>query len=207
MAHRSEGGGREGGRRRCGGGLHRLRAIAHGLSAIFPHRQGLPGAGQPNVCTIHDVLDGKVTPGERVLLLDDINGWWPASGTAIHLAKQRHQVTIATAAEKAAGALDYSATGDTTRERFAKLGHRGAAGRRRWSPGQDNTATLMNLYTGNSDTREFDTLVLATTNTPEDKLTKELSGAGLEVKTIGDAVAARTASMAFYEARKLALTL
>ena len=57
-----------------------------------------------------------------MLLLDDINGWWPASGTALHLAKQRHQVTIATAAEKAAGALDNSATGDTTRERFAKHG-------------------------------------------------------------------------------------
>ena len=50
-------------------------------------------------------------------------------------------------------------------------------------------------------------LVLATTNTPDDRLTKELSGAGLEVKTIGDAVAARSASMAFYEARKLALAL
>ena len=48
---------------------------------------------------------------------------------------------------------------------------------------------------------------MATTNTPEDKLTRELANAGLEVKTIGDAVAARTASMAFYEARKLALAL
>jgi hypothetical protein len=66
---------------------------------------------------------------------------------------------------------------------------------------------LVNLYTGDKDTREFDTLVLATTNTPDDRLTKELSGAGLEVKTIGDAVAARSASMAFYEARKLALAL
>ena len=55
--------------------------------------------------------------------------------------------------------------------------------------------------------REFDSLVLATTNTPEDRLTKELADAGLEVHTIGDAVAARSASMAFYEGRKLALAL
>ncbi len=177
-----------------------------GFQRSYPHRQGLPGAGQPNVCTIHDVLDGKVTPGERVLLLDDINGWWPASGTALHLAKQRHQVTIATAAEKAAGALDNSATGDTTRERFAKQGIEVllATALESWD---GNTATLLNLYTNDKDSREFDTLVLATTNTPEDKLTKELANAGLEVKTIGDAVAARTASMAFYEARKLALAL
>ena len=177
-----------------------------GFQRSYPHRQGLPGAGQPNVCTIHDVLEGKITPGERVLLLDDINGWWPASGTALHLAKQRHQVTIATAAEKAAGALDYSATGDTTRERFAKQGIEVllATALESWD---GNTATLLNLYTNDKESREFDTLVLATTNTPEDKLTKELANAGLEVKTIGDAVAARTASMAFYEARKLALTL
>jgi NADH dehydrogenase FAD-containing subunit len=68
-------------------------------------------------------------------------------------------------------------------------------------------ATLLNLYTNDKENREFDTLVLATTNTPENKLTKDLASAGVEVKTIGDAVAARTASMAFFEARKLALTL
>ena len=37
----------------------------------------------------------------------------------------------------------------------------------------------MNLCTGESEEREFDSLVLATTNTPEDRLTKELAGAGL----------------------------
>ncbi len=35
----------------------------------------------------------------------------------------------------------------------------------------------------------------------------ELADAGLEVHAIGDTVAARTASMAFYEGRKLALSL
>ena len=99
---------------------------------------------------IHDVLDGKVVPGERVLLLDDINGWWPASGTALHLAKQRHRVTIVTASEKAAGQLDYSATGDTTRERFAKLGIEVllATALESW---HGNTATIVNLYTGDKE--------------------------------------------------------
>src|SRR6185295_19852875 len=71
-----------------------------GFQRSFPHLAKLPGAEQDNVCTAHDVLEGKVTPGTRVLLLDDINGWWPASGTALHLAQQRHQVTVVTAAEK-----------------------------------------------------------------------------------------------------------
>jgi 2,4-dienoyl-CoA reductase (NADPH2) len=65
----------------------------------------------------------------------------------------------------------------------------------------------MNLYTGESEEREFDSLVLATTNTPEDRLTKELADTGLEVHAIGDTVAARSASMAFYEGRKLAMNL
>jgi NADPH-dependent 2,4-dienoyl-CoA reductase/sulfur reductase-like enzyme len=141
-----------------------------------------------------------------VLLLDDIDGWWPASGTALHLAQQRHQVTVVTASEKAAGALDLSQTGDTTRARFAKYGVEVllATGLAEW---RGNTAKLVNLYTGEADEREFDSLVLATTNTPDDRLTRELSGAGLEVHSIGDTVAARSASMAFYEGRKLALTL
>ncbi|MGE0118582.1 MAG: FAD-dependent oxidoreductase [Dongiaceae bacterium] len=177
-----------------------------GFQRAFPHVTKLPGAEQDNVCTAHDVLEGKVTPGSRVLLLDDINGWWPASGTALHLAQQRHQVTVVTAAEKAGAALDYSHTGDTLRERFAKYGVEVllATALSEWKGG---TAKLMNLYTGEFEEREFDSLVLATTNTPEDRLTRELAGAGLEVHTIGDAVAARSASMAFYEGRKLAMAL
>ena len=177
-----------------------------GFQRSFPHLAKLPGAEQDNVCTAHDVLEGKVTPGTRVLLLDDINGWWPASGTALHLAQQRHQVTVVTAAEKAGAALDLSHTGDTLRERFAKFGVEVllATALSEW---KGTTAKLMSLYTGETEEREFDSLVLATTNTPEDRLTKALAGAGLEVHAIGDTVAARSASMAFYEGRKLALTL
>jgi 2,4-dienoyl-CoA reductase-like NADH-dependent reductase (Old Yellow Enzyme family) len=177
-----------------------------GFQRAFPHVDRLPGAEADNVCTAHDVLEGKVTPGTNVLLLDDINGWWPASGTAIHLAQQRHRVTIITAAEKAAAQLDYSMTGDTTRERFAKLGIEVllASALASWDGG---TARIMNLYTGDTEDREFDSLVLATTNEPDDRLTRELQDSGLEVHSIGDSVQARTASMAIYEARKLSLTI
>src|SRR5882724_6943652 len=103
-------------------------------------------------------------------------------------------------------ALDLSMTGDTLRERFAKYGVEVllATALSEW---KGTTAKLINLYTGETEEREFDSLVLATTNTPEDRLTKELAGAGVEVHAIGDTVAARSASMAFYEGRKLALAL
>ena len=177
-----------------------------GFQRAFPHLARLPGAEQENVCTVHDVLAGRVVPGHRVLLLDDINGWWPASGTALHLAQQRHLVTVVTSAEKPAGALDVSLTGETTRERFAKFGVEVVltTAVRSWA---GNKARLVHLYTQDEEEREFDTLVLATTNTPEDKLQKALANSKIEVHSLGDAVAARTAAMAFYEGRKLALAL
>jgi len=58
---------------------------------------------------------------------------------------------------------------------------------------------------------EFDSLVLATTNRAEDGLRKalheSLAGEDLEIHAIGDCVAPRTAGMAFFEARRLALDL
>ena len=177
-----------------------------GFQRAFPHVEALEGADQDNVCTIHDVLEGDIVPGTNVLLLDDLNGWWPASGTALHLAEQRHMVTVVTASEQAAAALDLSQTGETARERFMKIGVEvlTATGLVSWN---GNTATLINLYTGDQETRDFDSLVLATTNRPVNSLTAAFAEDGTEVHSIGDTVAPRTASMAFYEARKLALTL
>ncbi|MBN33647.1 MAG: oxidoreductase [Rhodospirillaceae bacterium] len=178
----------------------------NGFQRAFPHIEALPGIDGDNVCTVHDVLDGSVVPGSNVLLLDDINGWWPATGTALHLAQQRHMVTVVTAAEKPAAQLDYSATGDTTRERFWKMGVEVVCGHAvtRWDGAM---ATIMNLYTGDTEERSFDTLVTATTNTVNDHLTRQLADEGREVHSIGDTVAARTASMAFYEGRELGMRL
>ena len=177
-----------------------------GFQRAFPHVERLEGVEQDNVMTVHDILEGKAVPGTNVLLLDDINGWWPASGTALHLALERHMVTVVTASEKAAEQLDFSRTGDTTRERFWKLGVEVICGHalNAW---KDNTATLMNLYTGDTEERDFDSLVLATTNTVEDSLRRELADDDLRIHNLGDAVAARTASMAIFEARTLAMSL
>jgi len=142
----------------------------------------------------------------RVLLLDDINGWWPASGTALHLAERGHDVTVVTASDKAAEALDGSHLGPSTRERFAKLGVEviGAHALTRWA---DNVATIVSLHTGDERQVEADSLVLATTNTVDDALARALADDEMEVHTAGDIIAARTASMAFYEGRTLGMTL
>jgi len=177
-----------------------------GFQRVYADRDSLPGAEQENVCTVHDVLDGSVIPCTNVLLLDDIDGWWPATGTALHLAQQRHYVTIVTASEKAAARLDICMMGDTTRERMANSGIEVllATSLESW---EGETATLVNLYTGDKETREFESLVTATTNTSNNRLFIELENTGIDVHCIGDAVAARTAHMAIYEARKLGLSL
>ena len=103
--------------------------------------------------------------------------------------------------------MDVSLTGDTTRERFAKLGIEVilACALVGWS---GNTAKIMNLYTGDIEEREFDSLVMALTNDRDDRLSRELANdTDFAVHAIGDTVQARTASMAIYEARKLAMQI
>ena len=177
-----------------------------GFQRALPHVDALPGAEQKNVHTINDVLEGAARPGERVLILDDLNGWWPASGTALHLAERGHDVTVVTASDKPAEALDGSHLGPSTRERFAKLGVTVLCSHalERWA---GNTATVVSLYTGARQELAFDGLVLATTNTVDDALARELADDDIEVHTVGDTVAARTASMAFYEGRTLGMKL
>lgn len=178
-----------------------------GFQRVYAGRESLPGAEQETVCTVHDVLEGTVVPGTNVLLMDDIEGWWPASGTALHLAQQRHFVTVATASEWPASKLDNSLTGDGTRARFMKYGVEVlcATALESWDNGR---AVLVNLYTGDREERDFDSLVLASTNVAEDRLTRALADdAPMPVHTIGDAIAGRTAHMAIYEARKLARSL
>ena len=142
---------------------------APGSSAPSRTSTPLPGVEQENVCSVNDVLEGAARPGKRVLLLDDLNGWWPASGTALHLAEQGHDVTVVTASDKPAEALDVSHLGPSTRERFAKLGVTVICGHAltRWA---GTTATIANLYTGDARELAFDSLVLATTNTVDDTL-------------------------------------
>jgi 2,4-dienoyl-CoA reductase-like NADH-dependent reductase (Old Yellow Enzyme family)/thioredoxin reductase len=177
-----------------------------GFQRVYADRDSLPGIDQENVCTVHDVLDGSVIPCTNVLLLDDIDGWWPATGTALHLAEQRHYVTIVTASEKAANKLDICMMGDTTRERLSRFGIEVllATSLESWD---GETATLVNLYSGEKEEREFESLVLATTNTSNNQLFNDLAELGVKAYQIGDAVAARTAHMAIFEARKLGLTL
>ena len=69
-------------------------------------------------------------------------------------------------------------------------------------------ATVKDLLSGEERVIAADSLVLATTNTPEDRLARALDGDdAVRSQAIGDCVATRSAAMAIYEGRKLGLAL
>lgn len=181
------------------------RPAGDGFQRALPHISRLPGVDGDNVWSVDDILGGA-EPGRRVLLLDDLDGWWPASGTALYLAEREHRVAVATRAHAVANRLAHSLTEDRTRALFAEHGIETLTGTSvlSWSGA---SARLIRLADGEEYDRPFDALVLATTNRVEDGLLAELAEGGLEVHAIGDCVAPRTAGMAFYEARRLALEL
>jgi hypothetical protein len=60
------------------------------------------------------------------------------------------------------------------------------------------------LLGGRTTVVEADALVLATTNRPDDALAHGLTAGGIDHHVVGDAVAARLAVHAIYEARAMA---
>jgi hypothetical protein len=170
-----------------------------------PLVDSLPGIDAPTAASIHAVLEGEALPYGRVLLLDDL-GDWRGIGTAMYLQEAGCQVTLVTAAPAAATGLFHSAADGPARRRFARAGGEVLPHHvlRSWAPGH---AVLHSTLTDAEHTAAFDWLVVAETPIPRTELAIALAAAGIAHHAAGDCVAARRASLAIYEARKLALTL
>jgi 2,4-dienoyl-CoA reductase-like NADH-dependent reductase (Old Yellow Enzyme family) len=173
-----------------------------GFQRALPLVDRLPGSDARNVLAIQDVLDGATVPGERVLVLDDV-GDWRGLGTALHLAEAGHAVTLLTAAPVIGGGLAHSAADGPLRARFARAGGRWvtSVAMLGW---RDGVAVLVSTLTGESSKVDADALVLAETPVAETALGEALTARGIAHHEIGDCVAPRRASLAFYEARELA---
>jgi NADPH-dependent 2,4-dienoyl-CoA reductase/sulfur reductase-like enzyme len=182
------------------------RPASTGAQRSLPWQGRMPGVDAPSVFSINQVLAGVDGIGRRVLLLDDLNGWLPASGTALHLAERGHAVTIVTAAVDIALSLEASAADEAMREALARLNVERVTSTALlgWT---DGVARFRSLLDGEETTQGYDTLVLATTNEPDHRLFDSLAGTGRELHAIGDCVAARTAAMAIYDGRALGLRL
>lgn len=183
------------------------RPARTGFQRALPMVDRLSGVDEADVLAIHDVLDGTASAriGRRVLVLDDVNDW-RGLGTALALVEAGHDTTIVTAAPVVAGGLFHSAADGPLRARYAKAGGRSITGivLMAWGAGR---ATLRQTVTGVETLFEADTLVIAETPVAETAIAAELAARGIAFHLIGDAVAPRRASLAFYEGRELARRL
>ncbi len=176
-----------------------------GFQRALPTVDRLPGAERPDAVSIHDVLVGGADLGARVLLLDDL-GDWRGLGTALHLAEAGHEVTVVTPAGVVGGGLFHSAADVPLRGRFSAAGGtmRPQTVVLAWD---EDGATLRSTLTGTTERLAADTLVIAETPVAETSLANDLAAAGIAFHEIGDCVAPRRASLAFYEGRELARRL
>ena len=175
-----------------------------GFQRALPHLDRLPGIERGNVCSAEAVMAREVRPGRRVVLLDE-GANWKGAGTALLLAEAGHELTVVTPAGMVAKEVERTAADIPIRKRLRELGARLVtdAAVREWR----GDAAVVTQFAGPDEVIAADTLVIATCNRPEDWLAQELAGSGLDLRCIGDSVAARTAVMAIYEGRKVGMEL
>jgi 2,4-dienoyl-CoA reductase-like NADH-dependent reductase (Old Yellow Enzyme family) len=176
-----------------------------GWQRALPQLDRLPGVDDASVLAVEDVLAGSPVLGRTVLLLDETEGW-PAAGTALLLAERGHVVSVISRHPVIARSLVATRAHGPVRARLRRLGVEEivSAAILRWDAGR---ATILNRLTGSQTVRNFDVLVLATTNRPQTALADTLAGATIPIHMVGDCVAPRSLGMAIYEGRKLAMAL
>jgi 2,4-dienoyl-CoA reductase-like NADH-dependent reductase (Old Yellow Enzyme family) len=181
------------------------RPARAGFQRALPTIDRLPGADRHDAVAIHDVLDGRADVGARVLVLDDL-GDWRGLGTALFLAEAGHEVTVVTSAAVVGGGLFHSAADVPLRSRFTAAGGvlRPHTVVLAWDDGGASTRSTL---TGAVERLPADTLVIAETPVAETSLASELTAEGVAFHEIGDCVAPRRASLAFFEGRVLARNL
>ncbi|MBI2718368.1 MAG: NAD-binding protein [Rhizobiales bacterium] len=170
-----------------------------GFQRTLPEFDALPGIGRGNVWSAEDVMGRAARLGKRILVLDETANW-KGGGTALYLAEAGHDVTIVTPAAAVMAEMARTNADVLLRSRLRQLGVTivAEAALREW---HGDGATIFSF--GGPDRRiAADSLVIAATNVPEAAIATELG-----LPAIGDAVAARTAVMAIYEGRKLAMGL
>jgi len=176
-----------------------------GFQRFLPAVDTMPGADRPDACSIEDVMSHNVRPGERVVIVDDV-GDWRGTGTAWFLADRGHDVTIVSSWPMIGYWIQRTAGDWELRARLRQLGVDWIteAVVTDWS---DDGARVRSYLDGSEQVLAAESLVFATTNVSETMVVDELSAAGVPVRAVGDAVAARLAVHAIYEGRVAGMAL
>jgi 2,4-dienoyl-CoA reductase-like NADH-dependent reductase (Old Yellow Enzyme family)/pyruvate/2-oxoglutarate dehydrogenase complex dihydrolipoamide dehydrogenase (E3) component len=175
-----------------------------GFQRFLPHFDKLPGVDRGNVWTAEEVMSRQARLGPRVIVLDE-GANWKGGGTALHIAEAGHRVTVVTPAASVMMEMARTNADVQLRQRLRQLGAVliTEAAIREWH----GDAADVTVFGGKDMRIEADSLVLSTTNSADTALADALAGTTVPYRMIGDAVAARTAVMAIYEGRKLAMDI
>jgi hypothetical protein len=175
-----------------------------GFSVFRPDRAAIPGAGEGNVLDPAEVTIDPARCGKRVLIIDDF-GDTTAMGVAQLLADGGHEVEIATMAPLVGGQA--MLTFDAPLIVYPSLVKAGV----KFSPSttvqsiDGSTITMVDVWSQEARTAEFDSVVVNMLRKPNDGLYLELRERGVPVRRIGDAVAPRRVDEAIYEGFELGM--
>ena len=174
-----------------------------GFQRAMPECGALPGVTKTNVCSVEDVMTKTAKLGQHVIVIDE-TGDWRGLGTALEIANRDRKVTVVTS-WPIVGQFIQRTNGDylaRARLKSAGGGWITEAIVEEWT---DKGARIRSYLDGSETFLEADTLVLATTNTPDNWLVEELDQINppKRYEMIGDVVAPRLAVAAIYEGRLL----
>lgn len=161
------------------------------------------------VVDVRDVLEGRVAPAGRVLLIDEL-GFHQGTSTAELLAQRGCEVTLATNAMVVGQDLGLTLDMEGWRARAHGLGVdtlTDVVPMAATAEGGGVRVSLLHHPTGRTRDHVVDAVVCSVHQEPEVELWKALSGSDFEVHRIGDALSPRRAHAAVVEGHRVAVAL
>jgi mycofactocin system FadH/OYE family oxidoreductase 2 len=166
-----------------------------------PDRSAIPGADEPGVADVTDILSGDVKPGKRVLVIDRL-GFHEATSTAEFMAEQGCQVEVVTPALYVGQDLGVTLDLENWYRQARRLGITCTPNHSVLSI-EDNVVMALHNYSGQIvHFPKVDTVVLAIHRKADCRLYTALKGRVTELHRIGDCVAPRRAHAAIIEGEK-----
>ena len=175
--------------------------VATGATARIPD---LPGVDLPHVTTTVEALLGRVTPGRRVVVVDE-DGHYAAPTTADLLAGKGCQVTLISKYFMVGEDIDEGIRSDIYARLFAQgVVLQPLTAAKSIVPGGLRTR---HTFSGAEATIEADTVVLSFGGKANDRLYHDLDGRVPELRLIGDAVSPRRIHDAMLDGTRVARAL
>ena len=167
-----------------------------------PGPRFLPGANQPHVADVWQVLNGEVEVGQKVAVIDGV-GFHQSTSVAEWLAEGGREVEFLTGGLFAGGDLGLTLDLEMWSSRARKLGITLTPNVYIQEIGPDYVKAANN-YSGQVHCVEnLDSVVLALPNIACDTLYHEIKGKVKELHRVGDAVAPRRAQAAIFDGTRV----